>query len=397
MNPIKIGVFGCWRGQAHMDTIGAIDGFELVAVADKDDNRLNEARNHCNPDKVQFLHTFDELLDTGIEAVVLCDYFTTHAEHAIKAMERGVAVLSECTAAHTLKGCVELCRAVERTGGRYMLGENYPFSKSNTELARLARSGILGKITYGEGEYNHSGPADFLKSLTPEKYHWRAWLARTYYSTHALGPLMYMGQSMPKYITAHAVHSDVLEQIADVRHNDDALGMMCCEMDDGSLFRFTGCTAMASNSGYRIVGERGSAETGRFLGEKIGLHFNHWEVPEGEECDRTYDPEWPSNAELADRTGHGGGDFWVMYDFLQYLRGEEDVFFDVYRACAMSACGILGWRSCLEHGKMYKIPDFRNEEERKLIENDDLSPFPDENGNGATLPASLREAAFFNA
>ena len=31
------------------------------------------------------------------------------------------------------------------------------------------------------------------------------------------------------------------------------------------------------------------------------------------------------------------------------------------------------------------IPDFRNEEERKLWENDNDSPFPDENGN-ATMP-----------
>ena len=54
----------------------------------------------------------------------------------------------------------------------------------------------------------------------------------------------------------------------------------------------------------------------------------------------------------------------------------------------MSATAILGWRSCLNHGENYRIPDFRNEEERRAVEKDDLTPFPDETGGGATLPPS---------
>ena len=46
----------------------------------------------------------------------------------------------------------------------------------------------------------------------------------------------------------------------------------------------------------------------------------------------------------------------------------------------MSAVAILGWRSSLHNGAEYKIPDFSKEEDRKLYENDNLSPFPDENG-----------------
>jgi hypothetical protein len=46
----------------------------------------------------------------------------------------------------------------------------------------------------------------------------------------------------------------------------------------------------------------------------------------------------------------------------------------------MSAVAMLGWRSSLHNAAEYKIPDFSNEEERKAYENDNLSPFPDENG-----------------
>lgn len=97
----------------------------------------------------------------------------------------------------------------------------------------------------------------------------------------------------------------------------------------------------------------------------------------------------PSNKELAEKAGHGGGDFWVVYYFIEALKNGTTPYFDVYKSVAMSAVGILGWRSCLENGKEYVIPDFKNEEERALYENDDLSPFPDENGI-ASLPCSIK-------
>ena len=51
----------------------------------------------------------------------------------------------------------------------------------------------------------------------------------------------------------------------------------------------------------------------------------------------------------------------------------------------MSAAAILALRSSYNGGCEYKIPDFTDEEERKLWENDTASPFPDEDGN-ADMP-----------
>ena len=58
----------------------------------------------------------------------------------------------------------------------------------------------------------------------------------------------------------------------------------------------------------------------------------------------------------------------------------------------MSAAAVLGWRSCLNHGENYRIPDFRKEEERKLVENDDLTPFKKADGTGNTVPVALNIA-----
>ena len=384
MGKLKIGVFGLWRGMEYVRQFHAHPDTEIWAVCDSDEKRVAEAAGHCG-NQIRTYKTYDELLESGVDAVVLCNYFNEHAPAAIKAMERGIDVLSECTAGSTLRECVELVEAVERTGRKNMLAENYPFSRPMREITNLVKGGTLGRILYAEGEYNHTATREDLIALTPGKTHWRAYMPRTYYCTHALGPLMYATGEMPVSVSAYAVHSDVLYEYNDVRHNYDAIGMMNCITDDGALFRFTGCTAMGSRSGYRIVGENGSAETGRAAGDQVYLTYQPWLIPDGKSVSQLYAPNVP---EPANGAGHGGGDYFVATHFVNYLKGEEEAFFDVYRSATMSAVGILGWRSCLENGKPYRIPDFHDPAQREPLHEDALSPFPDENGN-VTLPCAL--------
>ena len=384
---IELGIFGLWRGGAFAPIIRMIDDAKLIAICDKDEARVNEIIQ-SDPD-VKVCADFDELLDSGIDGVILANYFPEHAEYAIRAMKRGVHVFSECTAAVTMKDCVRLCETVEETGAKYMLAENYPFSAALLEFKRLNDEGTMGRVLYAEGEYNHTGSRDELKHLTPHPYHWRAWMPRTYYLTHSLGPLMHVTGQMPVQVSAFAVHSDVLEQYNDFRHNTDAFAMMNCITDGGALFRFTGCAHMGTPSGgYRIAGEYGGCETGRTLGGQVHLFYHGWCTPEGKESSHTYTPDWPENGELAGKAGHGGGDFWTVYNFVRYIKDDVEPFFDVYRGCCMSAVAILGWRSCLENGKTYAIPDFRDKAARDAWRDDDLTPFPDENGH-ATLPPAV--------
>ncbi len=396
MTKVKIGMLGAWRGNSYIDLILKDPEIELVAVCEKHAPTL-EATGL--PDGVMKCADFGEFLESGAEkgmnAVFLCNYFHEHAPYAIRAMEAGMDVVSECTSAGTMKECVDLVRAVERTGRKYMIAENYPFSLSNMEMARLCREGRLGKILYAEGEYNHSASAGELRAYSPGKYHWRAWLPRTYYVTHAMGPLMYMTDSMPRYVSGRSVYSPfVHEQVEGFRAVYDGVGMMFCEMDNGMIARFTGCTAMASDySRYRVCGDIGGAEGGTGFGENVRLYYHPFTVPDGAGGQITvYRPDparFGKRAEKALGAGHGGGDFWVLENMKDYFLRGIAPFFDVYKGVAMSATAILGWRSSLRHGENMAVPDFRVESERKLWENDDLTPFPGENGEGATLPCTM--------
>jgi hypothetical protein len=102
---------------------------------------------------------------------------------------------------------------------------------------------------------------------------------------------------------------------------------------------------------YDLHGERGLISTAEpDPWSTVRIHHEPWLAAPGQEADRVYSPDWPGQAELAEKAGHGGGDFWTSYDFANAIRQGQPPYLDVYRATAMSAVSILGWRSCLEEG-----------------------------------------------
>jgi predicted dehydrogenase len=387
---IRIGVFGTWRGAAYMKTLRMVDGAEVVAICDKNQKRIDDALEFA-PEGVKICRDFDELLESGIDAVLLCNYFHEHAQFAIRALKKGIHVLSETMAAATPALCVALCRAVEESGCVYMLAENYPFAKSSLELKRVCEGGTLGEILFAEGEYVHpmSVPQNFDYSdiRIHGRYHWRRFMPVTYYCSHSIAPLMRATGLRPKKVIGKVI-GDTPERMEEYgRVRGDSVGIMFVEMSNGAVFRTNGTAHMASHGNwFRISGTRGAIETIRGKQQTVRLTYNDWSIPEGAKEEQIYEPEWAEDAEKASQARHGGGDYWIVKHFADCVRkGKADPTLDVYSAVDMAAVGIFAWRSALNGSKEMKIPNFRLERVRKKWENDDLSPFPDENGN-TTLP-----------
>ena len=385
---MRIGVFGTLRGSSYVDIFQKIDGAKVTAVCDNNPNAIAHVKTIIKDD-VQVFTDFDAFIDSGLmDAVMLCNYFYEHVPFAIKAMERGIHVLSECTPALTMAECVELCRAVERTGCKYMLAENYPFFACNMEMKRRYDTGNFGRAVFCEGEYNHPVSSHDKNMLAPGRNHWRNWLPRCYYLTHALAPILYITGNNLKAVNCKQVFApDTLRGTAN--RVGDLVAIMLCEMEDGSLARVTGCAAWGGHGNwYRICAEKGNMENVRGTLEQIRVQYNGWQVPEGEQEVGTYPARWYEEEELNSlpgNAGHGGGDYWVAYHFIKYVNEDIEPFFNVYRSVAMSATAVLALRSSQNGGKEYKIPDFTKEKERVLWENDHDSPFPDAQGN-ATMP-----------
>lgn len=148
---MKIGVFGVWRGLAFIQAVGMMEDAEITAICDQDKEKLDEAKKHC-PENVRVCEDFEALLDSGIDAVILCNYFNEHAPYAIRALRRGIAVLSETLPAATLRECAELVETVELLAGGQMDMEAVYHAVGYISLSTFRRNFI---------KYTGRNPGDF--------------------------------------------------------------------------------------------------------------------------------------------------------------------------------------------------------------------------------------------
>lgn len=388
MKKIRIGIFGLRRGKDFIDNIEA-NGGEIVAVCERDEAVINNVKDEIKSAAVY--RSFDEFIEHPMDAVLLANFFAEHAPYAIRCLEKNIHVLSECTSNGTMAEGVALVRAAEKSKAVYMLSENYPFMLFNQEMKRVYDGGTLGKIMYAEGEYNHPVDlydGDISVSLAPNENHWRNYLPRTYYVTHSLAPIMYATGSVPKRVTAMSVYAPFPDDCCFPRYVGDIAAIITTLNDDGSVFKFTGCSAFGAHSNsYRLCCANGQIENIRGMGEKTMLRYNAWQIPEGMEEVNCYDPEWSAdNKELIEKAGHGGGDFFVIKEFFECIRTGKKPPFDVHFATTMASVAILAHRSILNGNAPYDIPDFHKEEDRVKYENDNLNPIPLSDGTEPNIP-----------
>lgn len=385
---IKVGVLGIGRGQSFAQAANEVVGMELVALCDIWEERLREVSKKYG---VAAYTDYEKFLEHDMDAVILANYFHQHAPFAIKALESGKHVMSETASNTTLAEGVALCRAVEKTGKIYMLAENYPYTVFNQEMRRAYQSGEIGEVTYAEGEYNHPMAARDRLRISPGMKHWRSQIPSTYYCTHALAPLVYITETMPVKVNALSIVCEGVDSET-VRVSDPG-SVILCRMDNGAVFRIFGLILPGHSNWYRVHGSRGAMEilrgSGYFGSGQIRIWHESWDLKPGEEQERIYKPEWPEHGELANKAGHGGGDFWTNFHFANAIRSGEHPFLDVYRGVAMSSIGILAWKSALEDGKPFDVPDFKDEASRKQYESDNWSPWPEDAGPGQPPPSIL--------
>ena len=392
MEKIKFGVFGLGRGASFIGNMEK-NGAELVAVCDKDEKLLNKFRERY-PEAGAYDNFDDFICHEGLDAIVVANYFHEHAPYAIKALEKNIHVLSECTPAGTMGEAVALVRAAEKSDAIYMLAENYPYMKFNQEMRRVYQSGVLGKVLYAEGEYNHPIWGDgFTSEICPDSKHWRYHMPRVYYITHALAPLCYITGVMPKRISALPISYPHTKEnfMGDLYWRlPDRSAMVSCFNEDGSVFRVFGWSQFGGHDNtYRICGSIGQIENVRGDTERVTLRFNDSFIPEGMKENNSYYPEWNlEDKSLAEHAGHGGGDFFTAKVFCDCIRENKQPMFDAYFGATLSAVAILAHKSALEYGTPYDVPNFRLEEDRAKYENDFDTPMWGSDGSAPTMPST---------
>jgi predicted dehydrogenase len=387
---IRLAVVGGRRGGSFNRALEAFrDRVELVAVCDLSEEML--ARWREQHPGIKTLTSYDRLLDDpNVDAVLIATPYSIHAPQAIQAMRAGKHVMSEVIAAFTLDECWQLVETVERTGRTYMMSENYCYTRPNMMVLNMVRQGVFGDTLYAEGGYIHDTRNlmyDARNELTWRGEGRRRWNGNTY-PTHSLGPVAqwlginaddrlvstatWVGPSAgaQQYATRHLGPDHPTAQPGFFISADCAITLIRTEK--GKLIvlrRDSGSPRPHNMVHYALQGERASYLSPRHGKEDPLIWIDGvspgQSPPDAEweslwaYADRYEHPRWQARGEEARQAGHGGGDFFVIEDFLTAVETGQPPAVDVINAVTWSSIAPLSLVSVERGGAPVEVPDFR--------------------------------------
>ena len=173
MKKLNYGVIGCGVfGEYQIMGVVNLDNANLVAICDKDQNRMMEMAQKYNVAKTYT--DYKELLkDEEIEAVIIVTPDQAHAEITIAALNAGKHVLCEKPMSLDLDECKQMINTSDKTGKKLMIGQICRMTPGFIEAKRLVDLGVIGDLYYVESEYAHDYskiPGSDNWRTTPERH-----------------------------------------------------------------------------------------------------------------------------------------------------------------------------------------------------------------------------------
>jgi scyllo-inositol 2-dehydrogenase (NADP+) len=147
--PIAVGIIGLGRSgwNIHAKALSEMqDRFRIVAVADTDAARSEEAQNVHN---CRVYADAEALIkDDEVELVVVATPNRFHAEHALLALEAGKHVLCEKPFGFTTADVDAMIAASEKSGVILQPFQQRRFEPDFRKVKEICDSGVLGDITF---------------------------------------------------------------------------------------------------------------------------------------------------------------------------------------------------------------------------------------------------------
>jgi len=365
LQKLNLAVVGaCRRGAAFKAGLAACPEVRLHAVCDLDPEGLDEAAASFGA--AEKYTDYEQLLSSpDLDAVIVATPMHLHATQATMALQRGLHVLSEVTAAVSVDECRQLVAATKASAGTYMLAENCNYFLTNVVVRELVRRGLLGTPYYAEAEYLHN--VVDLAEKTTWRRHWALGVDGITYGTHSLGPVLswMAGDRVTRVCCAGSGHH-YQDPRGDEYHQDTHV--MLCQMASGGLVKirvdmvserpYVTCT-------YQLQGTEGVYESARSRDDLHRVWLRSLS-PDAEtwldlkELQDQYLPEgWAEGLERSKGSGHGGSDYFVVLAFLQAALGRRPPDIDVHAAMDMTLPGLISQESMQRGGAWVDVPDSR--------------------------------------
>jgi len=141
----RLGFLGVgWIGRHRMQAILGTGAIDVAAIADPSPDMAAEAGKLAPAAKL--VPTLDDILDLGVDGVVIATPSAMHAEQSIQALNRGVAVFCQKPLGRTaaeVQAVVDAARKADRLLG---VDLSYRFTEGMRRIREIIDSGELGSI-----------------------------------------------------------------------------------------------------------------------------------------------------------------------------------------------------------------------------------------------------------
>jgi predicted dehydrogenase len=391
--PIRAAVVGGHRGRGYRRAFSALpEQVALAAICDRSEAVLDEWRREFP--ELRLFARYEDLLEAdACDAVFIATPIQAHVPQTLAALAAGKHVLVEVPAATTLEDCWALIEAVERSGKTFMMAENYCYTRPTMLVRHMVERGVFGRRTYAEGAYIHD-TRNLL--FTPDgELTWRGQIARDLngntYPTHSLGPVaQWLGATgaaredrfveLVCYATPETTRWRYAAERFGKDHpaarpdafkmGDSASVLLRTERGAVAYIRRDAASQRPHNmTHYTLQGERASYLSPRhdredplvwIEGRSPGARFGKEEWQPLWDYAAEYEhPRWRERGAVARAAGHGGGDYFVVEDFVRAVRDGTPPAVDVYDAVTWSSVFPLSVESVAKGGQPVAMPDFR--------------------------------------
>ncbi|MCY3019225.1 MAG: Gfo/Idh/MocA family oxidoreductase [Planctomycetota bacterium] len=146
MRELRIGVIGSGgRGGLARHAHQPDGGARVVACCDVRPEALAKNREWYGPE-VFTTDDYRKLVTQGLDAVFVCSPDFLHEEHALAALERGLAVYLEKPMTITIEGCDRVLKKAREKRARLFVGQNMRYMNVIRKMKQLVRDGAIGEV-----------------------------------------------------------------------------------------------------------------------------------------------------------------------------------------------------------------------------------------------------------
>ena len=135
------------RGRHWLEIVRDYPDAVSVACVDIDERALNDAKTKLEQNDFQYFTDLETALRTvKADAALIASPPVLHAQHALKALDAGMAVIIEKPFTSTIEEASQVIHRAKVTAKPVVVAEQFRFVPAERTIRKLVREGLLGEI-----------------------------------------------------------------------------------------------------------------------------------------------------------------------------------------------------------------------------------------------------------